>query len=248
MIVRDEEQVLERALSSVDAVADEIVVVDTGSTDRTREIAAAHPGVRLLEATFHGFGDAKQRALDHCTGDYVLALDADEHLSAELVEKIRRLKANDRLREFAGFRVRRRNWIRGREMHGMGLGHQYVLRLFRRSGARYNGRLVHEGVLPGHGPIGRLEQPIEHETLRSIDGYLKKIELYSSLEIQEGTRAFRAWHMVLNPPAVFWKFYVWRGGFRDGLEGLLWAGLTAVGEFLRDLKLWVRERGSAPGS
>lgn len=240
IIARNEEEKLPGALSSADAIADEIVVVDTGSTDATVEIAREHPRTRVLSADFENFGQAKQFALEAAEGDWVLALDADERVSPELAAKIRRLDANQQLVGQGGFQIRRRNFILGREMTTMGFERDYPLRFFRREGARYSPRLVHEGIeLPGRRPVGRLDEPLDHYTFGGVDHYLRKSELYSSLEIEEGGRELSAWHMMMAPPSTFLRFYLSRGGWRDGFPGFLWASLSAMGVFLRDVKLWI---------
>jgi (heptosyl)LPS beta-1,4-glucosyltransferase len=242
IITRDEEEKLPGALASVRDLADEIVVLDTGSTDATCALARAESKVRLFEKAFQDFGQAKQAALDRARGAWVLALDADERVSAQLAAKIRELDANQQLLGMAGFRIRRRNIILGREMRSMGLERDYPLRLFRREGARYNRRPVHEGVLlPAGMPVGRLEEPLEHYTFGGVDTYLRKMDLYTGLEIAEGGRRFELWHLLGNPPSTFWRFFVRRGGWRDGFPGFLWASLTVLGGFLRDVKLWIRQ-------
>jgi glycosyltransferase involved in cell wall biosynthesis len=240
MIVKDEEQNLPQALASCEDLAEEIIILDTGSRDATPAIAASHPKVRLIHRPFSGFGEAKQHCLDHATRTWVLALDADERLSPELSAKLDSMIRNGQFHGAGGFWIRRRNWILGREMTSMGLQREFCLRLFRREGARYNGRPVHEGIeLPPGRPVGRIEEPLEHATFRSVDQYLRKIDLYTSLELLEGKRRFSTAHLLVVLPSTFWRFYVARGGWRDGFAGLLWASLTAVGFFLRDVKLWI---------
>jgi len=239
MIVRDEERHLAAALESVEPLAREIVVVDTGSTDRTPEIAMSHPRVRLLRETFVDFSQAKSRALEAASERWVLVLDGDERVSPELADRIRAIVAGDPAR---AFRVRRRNHILGRVMTSMGLQKDYPLRLFPRAGARYDGNPVHEGIEVPH-PIDRLEEPLEHYTFSGIDHYLRKVDLYTTLDLSKGDREFSAFHLVFVLPSTFWRYYVARGGWRDGFPGFLWASLTAIGRFLRDMKLWVA-RGS----
>ena len=246
IIARDDAALLPDALASVEGLVEEIVVVDVGSKDATCAIARAHLKVKLFEIAFAGYGSARQEGLDRCSGDFVLALDADERVSPELALRIRQLVANHRLREFAAFQIRRRHWIYGREMRGMGLYDHYALRLFRRAGARYDARLVHEKLIPAHGPLGRLSQPIDALTLRSVDQYLSKLDRQSDLALQDQHPRFSAWHLVLAPPLTFWRFYLGAGGIRDGLPGLLWAGMASIGVLITDLKLWVEQRLERP--
>lgn len=243
--VKDEATNLPHALASCAALAEEIIVLDTGSVDATRSIAAEHPKVRLHHHPFAHFSESKQRCLDLATREWVLVLDADERVSADLAAKLESMEHNGQFAGMGGFWIRRRNWILGREMRSMGLANQYCLRLFRRDGARFNGRPVHEGVdLPPGRAVGRIEEPLEHTTFRSVDQYLAKIDLYTSLEIAEGVRRFSFAHLMVVLPSSFLRFYVARGGWRDGFPGFLWASLSAIGYFLRDVKMWIaRETG-----
>jgi glycosyltransferase involved in cell wall biosynthesis len=240
MVVKNEEEKLAGALASVEELAQEIVVVDTGSTDATQQIAMEHPKVKLLRTDFAGFGAAKQFALEAATGDWVLVMDADERVSPELAAKLRQLESNEQLRGQGGYRIRMRNFILGREMRTMGLAGDYKLRFFRREGARFSSRLVHEGIeMAQRLPVGRLDEPLDHYTFGGVDSYLRKNNLYTSLEIAEGGRSFSVPHLIFAPPSTFLRFYMAREGWRDGFPGFLWASLMAMGVFMRDVKLWI---------
>lgn len=248
LTVRDEEHNLPGALASCADIADEIVVLDTGSRDRTPQIAAAHPKVRLARADFRDFSQAKGEALSMARGEWVLVLDADERLSAPLAARLAGMRATADLPACAGYRLRRETRILGRVMTSMGLQRDRPLRLFKRAEARYNDRPVHEGiVLPSGLPVGQLDEALEHHTFGGVDAYLRKIDLYTTLELREGGRRFSLWHLVMGPPSTFLRFYVGRGGFRDGFAGFLWSSLTAIGVFLRDVKLWIASLPAAPG-
>ena len=248
MIVRDEEQQLPAALSSLGDLPAEIVIVDTGSRDRTPAIAAAHPRVRLIRTDFVDFGRSKQHALDACRSSWVLFLDADERVSPELLEKIRTLAANGRLATYGAFEIRRRNWMLGREMKTMGLDRDHPVRLFRREGAAVSPRPVHEGIQPAAGlPVGRLEQPLDHYTLRSLDHFLRKIDLYTDFERLERPRPHSTWRFVATGPSTFLRFYIGRGGWRDGRAGLLYSALGATYAFMREMKTWIATTGHPDG-
>ena len=142
---------------------------------------------------------------------------------------------------FAGYRVQRRNHVLGRRMRSMGLDRDRPLRLFRREGARVSDTLVHE-VVEVDGPVGELAAPLDHFTMTSLDGYLRKIDLYTTLELQQRPRPLRVWHLALVGPGTFLKWYLLKGGFRDGVPGLVWAGFTALGRFMRDMKVWIAQQ------
>lgn len=243
MVVRDEEANLPAALASVEGLAGRVVVLDTGSADQTVEIARAAGAEVRERPDFPGFGPAKQEALDQCTSEWVLFLDADERVTPELAGEIREAVE----REHAGYRIPRRNHVLGRQMTSMGLDRDRPLRLFRRDRARLSDTLVHE-VIQVDGLIGDLEAPLDHFTMTSLDGYLRKIDLYTTLELQQRPRPLRVWHLALVGPGTFLKWYVFRGGFRDGVPGLVWAGFTALGRFMRDMKVWIAQQEGPPAS
>jgi glycosyltransferase involved in cell wall biosynthesis len=239
MIARDEEGQIGAALASVEGLAGRVVVLDTGSADGTAEAARAAGAEVFERPDFPGFGPAKQEVLDRCSTEWVLILDADERVTGELAASIRDAIATDGPE--AGFRVRRRNHVLGRPMTSMGLDRDEPLRLVRRERARVSDTLVHE-VLEVDGPTGELRGALDHFTLTSLDGYLRKIDLYTTLELQQRPRPLRVWHLAFVMPGTFIKWYLFRGGFRDGVPGLVWAGLTAIGRFIRDMKVWIAQQ------
>lgn len=249
IVVKDGADVIGDALRSTDGVADELVVLDTGSTDATLDIVRAHPKALVHESTFDGFGAVKQRALGYCTGDWVLSLDADERISPELAARIGAMRRDGSIAQHAGYKIRRRNWIQGRAMTTMGLQKDAPLRLFRRAGARFNTNRVHEGIVLEDGAtVGRLDTPLEHHTLGTIDQYLRKQDHYTTLDLSENPRPHRTGHLIFVWPSTFWRYYVGRRGFRDGWQGLLWASLAASGRFMRDMKIWIaHERRKTAG-
>ncbi len=247
MTVRNEEARIDAALRSCEGLADEIVVVDTGSEDQTIERARAHPRTRVLQRDFAEFSAAKEAALSACTGDWVLVLDAYERVSPELRRKIEALERNGQLDHAGGYRIRRRNWVLGREMRSMGLDRDYPLRLVRREGAHYNSRPVHEAIeiAPGRA-IGQLEEPLEHHTFWGVDHYLRKIDLYTRLELQEHPRRHSDLHLITVWPSTFWRYFVSRRGWTDGFAGFVWAAFTATGRFVRDMKVWIADQPPRP--
>jgi len=187
---------------------------------------------------FPGFGPAKQEALDHCASEWVLFLDADERVSPELATAIREAigtGAHD------GYRVHLRNFVLGRRMKSMGLDRDWHLRLFRRDRARVSDTLVHESIRVD-GTVGELQGRLDHHTMTSLDAYLRKIDHYTTLELRQRPRPLRTWHLVFVGPGTFLKWYLLKGGFRDGVPGLVWAGFTALGRFMRDMKVWIAQQ------
>jgi len=225
MIAMNEEANLPRTLESV-RWADEIIVVDSGSKDRTIEIAHSF-GARTSHHAFGGHGEQKNVALDLCTSDWILLLDADEVLSPELQQEIRTLLAGEP--RFGAYWIPRRNLILGRWMRHGGFYPDLKLRLFRRGSARLS-----EGVGPHSTPQfagqrGRLKHDMLHHAYPDMNTYLEHMNRYSSeiaaLLVKSGrtSRSFPAflWNAVLNPAATFIYNYFFRLGFLDGREGLL---------------------------
>jgi glycosyltransferase involved in cell wall biosynthesis len=224
IITRNEEANLERTLGSV-AWADEIVVVDSGSDDRTEEIARSYRSRFYLEE-WKGFAAQKNSALEKCSGDWILSLDADEALSDELAKQIWELLEGDP--PFDGYALRRRNLFLGRWIRYGGFYPDLKLRLFRRGAAEFEARPVHE-TLHFPGKAGRLKGDMVHDAYPSLGAYIAHMDRYSTLGAEHAVRegkgggfplAFVA-DVVVNPVATFVYNYFLRLGFLDGREGLL---------------------------
>ena len=220
IITRDEEANLARTLGSV-AWADEIVVVDSGSHDRTGEIALSFRARFFLEE-WKGFAAQKNSAIEKCCGDWILSLDADEALSDELAKEIWELLGGDP--PFDGYALPRRNLFMGRWMRFGGFYPDPKLRLFRRGAAEFEARPVHETV---HfvGQAGRLKGDLVHNAYPTLDAYISHMDRYSTLGAEHALREGKVLpfgvNVVLNPLATFAYNYFFRLGFLDGREGLL---------------------------
>lgn len=241
VITRNEEAVIRRCLESL-AWTREIVVLDSGSTDRTVEIC------RELGANVHttddwpGFGPQKNRALDRATSHWVLSLDADEWVTPALRAEIERVisKADAR----PGYAIPRRSSFCGRFMKHSGWWPDYVVRLFRREAGRFSDDRAHERVVL-QGRLGRLREPLMHEAVRSIEQMLAKMDGYSSASaqarFQQGRRASLA-TAVIHGAWAFFRTYVLRLGFLDGREGFILAVANAEGSYYRYVKLMMLAR------
>lgn len=238
VITKNEEAVIRRCLESV-AWADEIVVVDSGSTDRTQSIsrelgAKAHP-----TADWPGFGPQKNRALDLATGDWVLSLDADEWLPPELQAEVRNTVAGPS--PHSAFRVPRASYFCGRLMRYSGWWPDPVLRLFRRGRARFSNDLVHERLIVD-GTVGELSYPLLHESFAGLEEVLDKVNRYSSAGAQMMVADGRAGSLtsaVAHGAWTFMRTYVLKAGFMDGREGFMLAVSNAEGVYYRYLKAWL---------
>ena len=249
LITLDEEARLPACLASVHGLADEIVVVDTGSRDRTVEIATA-AGARvahIARSEFRGHGISKQQALDLATGTWVLLLDADERLTAGLREEIRALLEGQPAMD--GYWIRRDVYYLGRRMRWGGLGHDWVIRLFRRERGRCTPAPVHTGVeVPG--PTARLSAAMEHHTVRTVPEHLAKVERYGSVRTAEFAargRGYRATDWLRMPVEFVLRAFV-RLGVLDGARGIVWATISAYEKWLRYAMLINRppDQGAGP--
>ena len=240
IIARNEEAGIRRCLESV-TWADEIVVLDSGSTDATVRICREYTP-HVHETDWPGFGPQKNRALAFATGEWVLSLDADEWLTPALRDEIRAAVAGPD--ECDSFRIPRLSSFCGRFMRHSGWWPDHVVRLFRRGRARFSDDLVHERVI-AEGRTGTLREPIMHETFVDLDEMLQKMNRYSSLSAremrQDGRRAGIA-GAALRGVWAFIRTYFVRGGFLDGREGFMLAVATAEGTYYRYAKLMLPER------
>jgi glycosyltransferase involved in cell wall biosynthesis len=237
IITRNEEVNLERTLGSV-AWADEIVVVDSGSDDRTEEIARSFR-VRFFVEEWKGFAAQKNSALDKCRCDWVLSLDADEALSDELAKEIWTLLESDP--PLDGYALPRRNLFLGRWMRYGGFYPDPKLRLFRRGAAEFEARPVHETV---HfvGQAGRLKGDIVHNAYPNLEAYISHMDRYSTLGAERAARKAFLVDVVLNPLATFAYNYIFRLGLLDGREGLLLHLYHSVYVSWKYAKAWEKTR------
>jgi glycosyltransferase involved in cell wall biosynthesis len=224
IITKNEEANLARTLASV-RWADEIVIVDCGSTDRTSEIAR-ECGAKFFVEEWKGFGAQKNSAIAKCSGDWVLSLDADEEVSVELVAEIHDLLRGQPDRD--AYFLPRRNFFLGRWMRHGGYYPDPKLRLFRRGAAHFEERAVHETIRHG-GPAGHLHGDLLHHAYPTLDSYIEHMNRYSALGATQAaargnsSRSIFAflWNVVVIPVATFKYNYFLRLGFLDGREGLL---------------------------
>ncbi len=235
IITRNEEERLPDCLESV-SFADDVVVIDSDSTDRTVEVAKAH-GARVFVEPWQGFSYQKQFAVDKCRHDWVLILDADERIPEETAVRIPQI-----LKEsgagFSGFIFRRRNFFHGRWIKHSGWWPNCVLRLVDKRKGAFDGRAVHESWA-AKGPIKTLDAEIVHLSYRNYSELIAKMDRYSSLGAQE-LYAKKKRTMVMAPvihgSVMFIKTYFLQLGFLDGFNGLVISLMNAGGSFFKYAK------------
>lgn len=241
VITWNEEERLRTCLASL-AWADEIVVVDAESQDKTVEVAREFTD-RIIVQPWLGFAAQKNFAVNQARGEWILSVDADEEVSPELRGEIEAIL--DGKATAVGYALPRRNifwdqWIR----HG-GLYPDWQTRLFRRGRGRFVQRAVHESV-EVEGALARLRGPLVHRSYRSVGEFLERANRYSSLAVDDLARSgarVGGGQLVVRPLGRFLGMYVLRRGFLDGIPGLLLAGMYAYYVFIRCAKLWEKTRG-----
>jgi glycosyltransferase involved in cell wall biosynthesis len=238
----NEEKNIEDALKSA-SFADEIMVVDSFSTDRTVEIAQKYTGFILQHEYIHSAAQ-KNWAIPQANNEWIFVLDSDERITPELASEIKQIlhKGTNK----AGFWVYRNNYFMGRHLKHGGWNRDKVIRLFRKSMCRYKDKHVHAEI-ETEGEVGVMNAKLIHDTYTGFDKYVEKVNRYSWWQAKDyNTKVKRltAYHFFVKP---FWRFfhhYIVRGGFRDGVPGLTVATLAGYALFTRYLKLWLLRQNS----
>jgi glycosyltransferase involved in cell wall biosynthesis len=244
IIVWNEEERLRACLESV-AWADEIVVVDAESTDKTVPLAREFTD-KVYVRPWPGFPIQKNFALDQATGDWILSVDADERVTPELREKIGAIVKDDGPAD--GYSIPRRNIFWGAWVRHGGLYPDYQLRLFRRGAGRFVEDAVHESARV----VGRVEtlaEPLLHHSYRDLEDFVRRSNRYSTLSARDWVRRgrpVRVRHLVTRPLGRFFSMYVIQRGFLDGWRGFVLAVLYAEYVFLRMAKVWEAGRAREP--
>ena len=245
VIAWNEEERLRACLESI-AWADEIIVIDAESTDKTVQLAREFTD-KLCVRPWAGFAAQKNFALEQATGEWVLSLDADERVTPELRDRIDRIvRANG---PADGYSIPRKNVFWGAWMRHGGLYPDYQLRLFRRDAGRFVDSAVHESVVV-EGRVEALVEPMLHHSYSGLEDFVARSNRYSTLAAQEivsrGGRAGLA-DLALRPLGRFLSMYILKLGFLDGWRGFVLAVLYANYVFLRMAKAWEARRGSGQG-
>lgn len=238
LITRNEEANLADCLTSLEGIAQQIVVVDTNSTDSTLEIARSHRALISQPADWPGFGPQKNRALELATGEWVLSLDADERLTPALRSEI--LTAIHHSAHVDCFAIPRLSWYCGRFIRHSGWSPDYVDRLFKRGTARFSDDLVHERLIPS-GPVAKLENPMLHYSFMNYSQVLQKLDRYSTASAEQAFakgKKSSPLKAVLHGIWAFTRTYFIRLGFLDGPQGFALAISNGQGTYYRYMKLW----------
>lgn len=233
----NEERNLRPCIESVQEVADEILVADSGSTDATMEIAAEF-GCRIIEREYRFAGDFKNWAIPQAEHEWVLIIDADERLTDELVEEIQNTLADP---QQDGYWIYRHNFFMGHPVRFSGWQNDRMLRLFHRDRGRYEGDTDHADIVITTGRVGRLRHRMLHYTYWSYDQYFGKMRRYEQFQADrwhEKGKRVSTLGMLLRVPLRFLQNYILRLGFLDGRAGIQVCYLTAFYSFMKQARLW----------
>ena len=236
----NEEIHIRKAIESVN-FADEIIVIDSFSSDNTVEIAKTQ-NVKILQRKFDDFSSQKNYAIQQATHNWIYVLDADERVTLELREEILEKVKNPN--GFVGFNVYRTFYFIGRRLNYSGWQRDKVIRLFRKDKCKYDGRLVHERIA-ADGAIGFFKNKLEHYSYRGYDHYIEKLNHYSSLKAKtlfDKGKKVNAFHIIIKPPVRFIIHYIIRLGFLDGFPGFIISVVQSYGVLTRYIKLWLLKR------
>lgn len=231
------------------AWCDEILVVDSYSTDDTREIARRHDGVRILCRRYFGAASQKNWAIDRCRHDWILILDADERVTKKLRREIEDILAAPVTA--TAYSIRRRTYAMGREVRYSGWQHDRVTRFFHRGHARYPNRRVHADMKTREKPV-ILDGVLDHHMVGAVEEYAERTRRYAfwgAAQLwRDGRRKVGPWQVLVRPAWRFFRTYFLQFGVLEGVRGLIMCGIPAYGCFLKYATVWSWESEYEPGS
>ena len=249
VITKDEEANIAACLESV-RWADETIVVDAESRDRTVEIARRYTS-RVFVRPWPGYGPQKNFGIDQADADWILVVDADERITDGLRREIQALLAASPAADIGGYEIPRRNFFYGKWIQGGGLYPDYQLRLFRKTAGRYDDVRLHENFHLS-GRRERLREPFDHYSMPTVNHHIRKMMRYTTLGAEEKlkrTASIGWWVIATHHLGTMLKTFVVRGGYRDGVHGLVVALFAGLHTFVKYAKAWetvnVKREGGA---
>ena len=232
----NEERNLERTLKALADICDEIVIVDSGSTDKTKEIAEKYEA-RFIYQPWLGYGKQRNAAIDNCSGKWILAVDADEELSPELEQKITEIINGNEDKKV--YEINRLSVCFGKKIKHGGWGTSYAVRLFLKTAGRFNDNTVHESFVTQE-EIFKIKENIYHHSYLTLEDYFSKFNRYTTegaLEYYKKGKKASIGQVVFNPMYKFIRMYIIRLGFLDGIEGFLLASTSSMYSMVKYFKL-----------
>jgi len=240
LIVNNEERILGKTLDAIKDLADEIIIIDSGSTDSTIEIAKSK-GAKVFLEEWKGFGPQKNSVIEKCSGEWILLIDADEVVSPELKEKIKEIIEKN---ENKVYEINRCSVCFGKELKYGGWSNQYATRLWKKGSVKVSDNLVHEEFLTEL-PKEKIKEKIYHYTYLTLSDYIARFDRYTTLGAEEYLKRGKKasfFNIVINPFFKFVRMYILRLGFLDGLEGLIIAIFSGMYTMTKYFKLRELER------
>ena len=235
----NEEQNIKAAIESLNW-ADEIIVVDSFSTDKTPEIAQAM-NVRFIQHEYESPAIQKNWIIPQATHDWVFVLDADERVTKELKVSVQTILSQNEIKE-NGFWIARSNDFMGKRIKYSGWQGDKVVRLFQKS-CRYDDKQVHEEIITSGGNFGTIKTPLLHNTYISFDHYIDKLNRYALWQakdlLKRNKTSITPFHLLIKPAVRFTKHFVIQKGFLDGFPGFVISALQAYAVATRYVKLWL---------
>lgn len=240
IITKNEEQKIAVCLKSV-KWADEIIIIDDCSSDRTASICKSFGATVIENASYGNFDNQRNLGIERASGDWVLQMDADEIVTGELAREIKKAIANPG--RFAAFKFKRRNYFLGHFMK-YGGWYGYSTKLFKKTNARFIGKSVHE-TLSLDGETGAIAEDIEHFPFTSIYQFIDRQNFYTTVEARailekEGPLDMKIvrYNLTIKPFKLFWKIYVKKSGFREGMYGFIFSAMYSFVHFMKWAKYW----------
>ncbi len=237
----NEEHNIEEAIKSV-AFADEIMVVDSYSTDRTVEIAKKYTDF-VVQREYENPSSQKNWAIPQANNEWILLIDADERVTPELQKEVQEILKNGT--DKSAFWIGRLNHYMGKKVHYSGWQSDAVIRLFKRDECKYDNKYVHEEI-ETEGKVGRLKNKLEHYTYNGLAHTLAKSDRYTTwgaYDREKKVKKVTLFHLGVKPTARFFRHYILRGGILDGKVGFIISAMSAYNVFIRNLKLWRIKNG-----
>lgn len=228
----NEEKNIERAISSLDFV-DELIVIDSFSTDNTLSIVEKHQNVKVLQRKFDDFSTQKNYAIEKATHDWIFLLDADEEVTPELKEELLEIISSG-YKKNAGYYIHRNFFINNKRLYFSGFQRSKVIRFFDRKLCKYEGK-VHETII-AKGEVKKLQHSLNHYSYESYVQYKSKLNLYAKLqamELYEKKQKITYFHFIIKPFVRFLIHYVFKLGFLDFRKGFIISYLHGYGVYMR---------------